>query len=38
MSKASDRDVETLPLRSALYLEQSGRETDPNILKRRINP
>ena len=38
MSKASDRDVETLPLRVALHREQSGRETDLNILKRRTTP
>ena len=38
MSKAHERDAETLPLRSALYIEQSGRETDLNILKRRTKP
>ena len=38
MSKAPERDAETLPLRVALHREQSGHETDLNILKRRTTP
>ena len=38
MSKASDRDVETLPLRVALHREQSGREIERNESIRRTKP
>ena len=38
MSKASDQDVETLPLRVALHREQSGREIERNESIRRTKP